>query len=126
MCTPGTCNFFPIFWYLFPQHIIKKKKINRHISKKKKTNTISLVFLLNSTMGLNLMLMLKAVLSLVLSFILQCVIHFPQCFSLIRTGIVFVSALPSAQTSSGIEPQDLTTLYLKYFILSRNGHWCLS
>lgn len=32
----------------------------------------------------------------------------------------------SAQTSSIIEPQDFTTLYLKYFILSRNGHWCLS
>lgn len=29
---------------------------------------------------------------LVLSFILQCAIHFPQCFSLIRTVIIFVSA----------------------------------
>lgn len=34
--------------------------------------------------------------------------------------------LSSAQTSSGIEPQDFTTPYLKYFILSRNGHWCPS
>lgn len=32
----------------------------------------------------------------------------------------------SAQTSSVTEPQDFTTLYLKYFILSRNGDWCLS
>ena len=33
---------------------------------------------------------------------------------------------PSAQTSSGIKPQDSTPLYLKYFILSRNGRWCPS
>lgn len=102
MHTSGTCNFFPIFWYLFPQLTIKKFK----------SLFISLLFLQNSTM---MMLMFKSVLSLALSFILEC--HSFLSVFLSQEPVVHLFLdFSFAQISSGIEKQKLTTLHLKYFI----------
>lgn len=79
MHTSGTCNFFPIFWYLFPQLTIKKFK----------SLFISLLFLQNSTM---MMLMLNQ--SLVWPYHSFYRVSFiSQCFSLTRTSSTFVSGL---------------------------------
>lgn len=82
---------YAYFWHLQFSPQSSDTFFHNILLKKFKSLVISLLFLQNSAMGLNLMLMVNG--SSVWPYCsFYSVTHFSQCFSLVRISIIFVSA----------------------------------